>query len=145
MAEFVYTAAQTVAAGSNVILNNKYSLTRGNIFHDNESGVITLRPVINNPVCQQFGQYECIFVANIAIPEGGEVGEISIGFAQAGEVEQSTVARFTPAAVNEFGNVVCLFTTRIPAACGCANIAIENNSDQPIVVQEANLSVKRTS
>lgn len=144
--EFVYTQAQTVANGGNLLLNNKYDGGNPNIFHSNESGVITLRPVINNPACNRFAQYSITCVCNIAIPTGGTVEEISIALAVSGEQDISTRSRFTPAAVNEFGSVTINTTVRVPAGC-CKNIAVEAivPSGGSLTAQEVNVSVIRTA
>ena len=146
--ELVYTQQQTVLDRNPIIFNNKFQNNNRNYYHDNESGVITLSPVINNPMCQRFAQYELIFVGNIAIPEGGTVGEIGVVFTEAGESALETRARYVPAAVDTFGNVTAMLVTRVPYQCGCRNVSIEviaAAAGESVLVSEANLSIKRVA
>lgn len=143
MAEFTYTAAQEVNTGQNVILNDSIPCPRGYVIHRNESGVITLRGVVNNS-CGCFARYQVLFVANIAVPEGETVDPISVSLAVDGEPIPSTEAIFTPAAVEEFGNVTVSRFITVPRGC-CYTIAIENTSTIPITVSNANLIITRTA
>lgn len=143
MAEFVYSLAQDVSAGQNVILNDSITCNRGYVIHRNESGVITLRGIVNNP-CGCFARYQILFVANVAVPEGGTADPISVSLAVDGEPIPSTEAISTPAAVGDFGNVTVSRFVTVPRGC-CYTIAIENTSDQTITVSNANLIVTRTA
>lgn len=143
MAEFTYNPIQTVEDNAPVLLNNSNPCTKGYILHDNESGLVTLRGAVNNP-CANFAKYRATFVANIAIPTGGTVGEISIALAQSGEPIQPSRARVTPAAVNEYFNVTCTKEISVFRGC-CPDISVENLSGQSINVQNANLVVTRIS
>ena len=142
MAEYVYSADQTVNAGQNVILNDSIPCTRGYVIHRNESGVVILRGIVNNP-CASFARYQVLFVANIAIAEGGTADPISISLAVDGEPIPSTEAIVT-AAIGDFGNVTVSRFITVPRGC-CYAIAIENTSDQAITVSNANLIVSRTA
>ena len=82
------------------------------------------------------------FNANIAVPEGETVGEISVALALDGEPLQTSRARVTPAAVDDYFNVTSTAIITIPRGC-CYTIAVENTSGIPINVQNANLTVAR--
>ena len=80
MAEFTYNPVQSVDANQNVILNNSISCTCRKVYHRNESGIVILRGIVNNP-SENLARYEVIFNGNIAIPEGGTPGPIAVSIA----------------------------------------------------------------
>lgn len=145
MAEFTYNPVQEVAAGGNVILNTSIGCPRGYVIHRNESGLVTLRGVVNNP-CGAFARYQCTFNANIALPEGATVGPISVALAIDGEAIQTSNAIVTPAAVDDYFNVTSTAFITVPKGC-CVILAVENTSDDstPINVQNANLVISRVA
>ena len=143
MAEFTYNPVQTVNANQPVILNNSIPCNKGYIYHRNESGVVTLRGIVNN--CNAcFARYKVTFNANIAVPEGGTVGPISVAVSQSGEPILTSRAVVTPTAVDAYFNVTSPAIIDVPRGC-CFDISVENVSDSgdPINVQNANLVVER--
>ena len=148
MAEFTYNPIQEVQPGQNVILNDSIRCPNGYVLHRNESGLVILRGIVNNP-CGCFARYQVTINANIAIPEDGTVTPIAIALAIDGEPILTSRAIFTPAAVDEYGNVTSTAIITVPKGC-CFTIAVENVSEadgatpaQPINVQNANLTVAR--
>jgi hypothetical protein len=138
-----------------VLLNTSIPCTKGYIFHRNESGIVTLRGIVNNPSgC--FARYQVTFNGNIAIPEGGTVGPIAIALAIDGEPILTSRAIVTPAAASEappstdnYFNVTSTAIITVPKGC-CFNVSVENVSEAPIGdvapainVQNANLTVSR--
>lgn len=148
MAEFTYNPIQVVEAGQNVILNDSIRCPNGYVLHRNESGIVTLRGAVNNPNgC--FARYQCTFNGNIAVPEGGTVGPISLALAIDGEPVLTSRAIVTPAAVDEYFNVTSTAFITVPRGC-CFTLAVENTSvsdgtTSAINVQNANLVVTRTA
>ena len=143
MAEFTYNPVQTVNANQPVILNNSIPCNKGYVYHRNESGVVTLRGIVNN--CNAcFARYKVTFNANIAVPEGGTAGPISIAVSQSGEPILTSRAVVTPTAVDAYFNVTSPAIIDVPRGC-CFDISVENISDSgdPINVQNANLVVER--
>lgn len=134
MAEFISSGEQTVNPGSPIILMDSIPCPKGYVIHRNGSGIITLRGLVNNP-CGRFARYLIEYSGNIAVPTGQTVGEISVGLAVAGEPEQGTIAKVTPAAVEEFFNVSASRFITVTSGC-CVNIALENTSDIPIIADE---------
>lgn len=61
-----------------------------------------------------------------------------------GEPIPTSSAIVTPAAVDEYWNIAEALYVTVPKGC-CYTIAVENTSDQPINVQNANLIVERTA
>ena len=80
MAEYTYNPIQLVEPDQNVILNDNIPCNRGYVLHREESGIVTLRGIVNNPRCC-FARYQVTFNGNIAVPEDGTVGPIAIALA----------------------------------------------------------------
>ena len=150
MAEFTYNPVQAVSPNQPVILNTSIPCTKGYVYHRNESGIVTLRGIVNNP-CGCFARYQVTFNGNIAIPEGGTAGPISIALAVSGEPIPTSEAIVTPAAAEDYFNVTSTAIITVPKGC-CFNISVENTSESatpattpaPIInVQNANLTISR--
>lgn len=144
MAEYVeLNGPQTVSAGGNIVLLDSIPCNKGYVIHRNDSGILTLRAKVSNP-CQQFARYLVEYHGNIAVPTGGTPGEISLAMAISGEIVPSTLARVTPAAVGDYFSVSSARFITVPAGC-CYNLAIENSSDQSILVDNLNVIVTRVA
>lgn len=149
MAEFTSNPIQLVQPNQPVLLSTTIGCNRGNVYHRPESGIVTLRGIVNNPSCC-FARYQCTFNGNIAIPEDGTVGAISVALALDGEPILTSRAIVTPAAVDEYFNVTSTAIITVPKGC-CFNLSVENTSESPapptpapaINVQNANLTVTR--
>ena len=140
MAEYIKIETQEVGVNQNVLLEDSIPCPKGNVIHRNGTGILTLRGVTNN--C--FARYQVTFNGNIAVPVDGEIGEISLAISLSGEALQSSRAIVTPAAVEEFFNVTSTAFITVPKGC-CMTIAVENTSDQPIDVANANLVITRVA
>lgn len=157
MAEYTYNPVQRVEAGQNVVLNTTIRCPKGYVLHRNESGIVILRGIVNNPnSC--FARYQVTFNGNIAIPSDGTApAPISIALALDGEPILTSRAIVTPAAVtpdpptNEnYFNVTSTAIITVPKGC-CFTVAVENTSTgtdattpaPAINVQNANLTVDR--
>lgn len=154
MAEFTKNEVQQVLSNQPVTLNTSIGCNKGYVYHRNGSGIVTLRGITNN--C--FARYQVTFNGNIAIPNGGTVGPISIALALDGEPILTSRAIVTPAAAaenpptqNNFFNVTSTAIISVPKGC-CFNISVENTSESAtpatvpapaILVQNANLTVAR--
>lgn len=151
MAEFTYNPIQTVQPNQNVLLNTSIPCGKGYVYHRNESGIVTLKGVVNNP-CGCFARYQVTFNGNIALPEGATVSPISIALAIDGSPVATSTAISTPAAADEYSNVTSTAIVTIPKNC-CFNVSVENVSAVPttpaganapaINVQNANLVISR--
>ena len=153
MAEFTKNDVQTVNANQPVILSTSIPCNKGYVYHRPESGIVTLRGITNN--C--FARYQVTFNGNIAVPDGGTVGPISIALALDGEPLLTSRAIVTPAATaanpptqDNFFNVTSTAVISVPRGC-CFNVSVENTSAgatptapaPAILVQNANLTVSR--
>ena len=120
------------------------------IYHDDGSGVFILSGRNDNN--QSNGnEYQVTFNGNIAIPTGGTVGPIAVAIVLNGEQEIESRSIFTPAAVDEYGNVTSTTVIKVPKCCGCFTMSVEYVSglvDDPtgtpapvINVQNGNLTI----
>lgn len=148
MAEYVYNDIQVVQPNQNVLLLDSIPCNNGYVIHRNQSGIVTLRGIVNNP-CSCFARYQVTFNGNIAIPEGGTVTPISIALAIDGEPVLTSRAIVTPAAADDYFNVTSTAIITVPKGC-CFTVAVENTSEtdgatpaQAINVQNANLTISR--
>lgn len=151
MAEFLKNDIQVVNPNQPVILTTSIGCPNGYVYHRPESGIVTLRGIVNNP-CASFARYQVTFNANIALPETATaVGPIAVALALDGEPILTSRAIVTPAAVDEYFNVTSTAIITIPRGC-CFNISVENVSEAAdpattpapqINVQNANLVVAR--
>ena len=149
MAEYAYNPIQLVEPGQNVLLDTVIPCNKGYVYHRNQSGIVILRGIVNCPSgC--FARYQVTFNGNIALPEGGTVGAISIALAIDGEPVQTSRAIVTPAAVDQYFNVTSTAIITVPRGC-CFSVSVENVSAPAaaggtapeINVQNANMTVAR--
>ena len=150
MAEFLKNDMQTVALNAPILFNASIPCNKGYVYHEDETGVFILRGITSN--C--FARYQVTFNGNIAIPEGGEVTPIAVALAVSGEPRLTSRAIFTPAAVDEYGNVTSTALITVPKGC-CFSLSVEyvdattdNATVTPtplIEVQNANLVINRVA
>lgn len=149
--EFLYNEVQSVALNTPVLFRASIPCTRGYVYHEDETGNFILRGIVNNQ-CNCFAHYQVTFNGNIAIPDGGTVGPIAISITVNGEPRLTSRAIYTPAAVDEYGNVTSTAIIKVPKGC-CFSLSVEYVSgitDDPattptpvISVQNANLTITR--
>lgn len=151
MAEYSANAVQTVNPGESVIFTNTaVPCSRGVIRHRDDTGSFLIAggpvprrrcgcPIYNSytPVLVEFG-------ANIAIPTGGTVGPISLAVEVDGTSVPSSTMIATPAAVEEYSNVGVAVSVPVWSGC-CETLSVRNTSDQPILVQNANVILTRSN
>lgn len=138
MAEFTNVQLQTVDEGQYVVFSETPIPGGCNINHREGSGVVRLRSITQQ--CRS--RYKITFGANVQIPEGGTVEEISLAISLDGEALGSATMIVTPAAVEDLWNVFAAVYVDVPRGC-CVTIAVQNTSAQPIEIQNANLIVER--
>lgn len=147
MAEYLANAVQTIALNQPAIFTASIPCTRGNVYHEDETGIFILRGNTQN--C--FARYQVVFNGNIAIPTGGAVTPIAIALTVNGEPRQKSRAIFVPAAVDTYGNVTSTAIITVPRGC-CFTLSVRYVAadDDPTTVptpviemQNANLTVSR--
>ena len=114
---------ETVALNSPIQFLDSIPCNKGYVFHQNGTGIFTLRGIVNNS-CGCFARYVVEFTGNIAIPEGGAVTPIATAIVVSGEERTGSRSIFTPAAVDEYGNVTSRATVDVPRGC-CFNVSVE--------------------
>lgn len=148
MAEYLANAEQLVALNGPVLFTASIPCTKGYVYHEDETGIFILRGCTNN--C--FARYQVTFNGNIAIPEGGAVTPIAVALTVNGEPRLTSRAIYTPAAVDEYGNVTSTAIITVPRGC-CFSLSVryvDATTDDPattptpsIQVQNANVVVDR--
>ena len=138
--EITANALQTVSENQNVLFTDTVTSGNCSIVHRAGSGLVTLRGLTNQ--CR--ARYKVSFGATIALPAGGAVDAISLAIAVNGEPIPTTTMIYTPAAVEEFGNVFSAIFIDVPRDC-CLSVSVRNISDQEVDVQNANLIVERVA
>lgn len=146
MCEFSNNSVQTVNPGEAIVFTETPSpCTRGFVRHRDGSGNFLLAGKVCRKPCGCFpksANYFVDFGANIAIPTGGTVGAISVAITLDGSTIPASEMIVTPAAVEEYFNVSRAVNADVWAGC-CESLAIRNTSDQPILVQNANVIFAR--
>lgn len=146
MAEYSANAVQTVNPGESIIFTETpVPCNRGFVRHREGSGNFLLTGKVCRSSCGCFpkvANYLVDFGCNIAIPTGGTVGTISVAITIDGSTIPSSQMDVTPAAVEEYFNVSRAVNAQIWAGC-CETITVRNTSDQPILVQNANIIFSR--
>lgn len=151
MAEYLTRdAVESVALNSPIPFIDSIPCNRGNVFHQNGTGVFVLRG--NTPNC--FARYNVEFTGNISIPTGGAVTPIATAIVVSGEERTGSRSIYTPTVVDAYGNVTSRATVDVPKGC-CFTVSVEyvNGSvDTPAVVPtplinviDGSLSISRTA
>ena len=148
MAEFSANQLQTVNPGETVVFTESpVPCRRGLVRHRDDTGNFLLVGFVpRQRVCpcqrQNEAQYLVDFGANIAIPTGGTVGAISLAVTIDGATLPASTMTVTPAAAEQFFNVSRAINAAVFGGC-CESLSIRNISDQPILVQNANIIISR--
>lgn len=119
MAEYLANAEQAVALNAPVLFTASIPCTKGYVYHEDETGIFILRGCTNN--C--FARYSITYNGNISIPTGGAVTPIAIAISVNGEPRPTSTAIFTPAAVDEYGNVTSTAIITVPRGC-CFSVSV---------------------
>ena len=150
MAEYLANSVQNVALNDPILFTASIPCNKGYIYHEDETGIFILRGCTNN--C--FARYQVTFNGNIAIPTGGAITPVAVAISVLGEPRLTSRAIYTPAAVDEYGNVTSTALITVPKGC-CFSIAVryvdateEDAATTPtpsIEVQNANLVIDRVA
>lgn len=154
MAEYLTRdAVESVPLNTPILFEDSIRCPKGYVFHQPGTGIFVLRGIVNNPT-SCFARYNVEFTGNIAIPEGGAVTPIATAIVVSGESRQGSRSIYTPAAVDEYGNVTSRATIDVPKGC-CFNVSVEyvnGTVDDPattptplINVVDGSLSISRTA
>lgn len=148
MAEYIYNETQSVALNSPILFIDSIPCNRRNVLHEGGSGIFILRGITCN---QCFATYQVTVNGNASIPTGGAITPIAIAITVNGEPRLTSRAIYTPAAVEEYGNLTSTAIIKVPKGC-CFSLAVEyiQATDDPTVtptplinVQNMNMTVSR--
>lgn len=120
-AEYLAVGLQEVSLNAPIIFTASIPCTKGYVYHEDETGIFTLRGITQN---QCFATYQVTYNGNIAVPETGDLTPIAVAITVSGEPRQTSRAIFTPAAVDEYGNVTSTAIIKVPRGC-CFNVSVE--------------------
>lgn len=150
-AEYLANGVQSVALNAPIIFNASIPCNKGYVYHEDETGIFILKGIVNNPTAC-FATYRVTYNGNIAVPDGGTADPIAVALTVNGEPRLTSRAIFTPAAVDEYGNVTSTAIIKVPRGC-CFSLSVEYVSavtDDPtatptpvIDVQNSNLVIDR--
>lgn len=152
MAEFVYNEVQSISLNQPALLQDSIPCNKGYVLHENGSGIVILRGVVNNP-CARFARYKVTANGNMALPTGGTAGPIAVALTVNGEIKPATTAIVTPAAVEDYFNFTCTSIITVPIGC-CFQIslrAVDPDNDPtttpaPVInVQNLNVDITRVA
>lgn len=119
MAEYFANSLANVPLNEAIDFEASIPCPRRNVIHENGQGVFILRGVTNN--C--FARYKVTYNGNIAVPTGGTVAPIAVAIALNGEQRMASRAIYTPAAVDEYGNVTSTAIITVPRGC-CFSVSV---------------------
>jgi hypothetical protein len=148
-AEYLANPVQEISLNAPAIFEASIPCNRGWVYHEDETGIFILRGITNG---QCFATYQVTFNGNVALPaDAEEVVPIAMAITVNGEPRPTSRAIFTPAAVDEYGNITATAIIKVPKGC-CFTIAVENVpatadptvTPAPIIeLQNANLVINR--
>ena len=149
MAEYFANAEVIVPLNEAIDFEASIPCNRGYVFHEDGTGVFTLRGCGSN--C--FARYKATYNGNIAIPTGGTVAPIAVAVTVNGEPRMMSRAIFTPAAVEEYGNVTSTAIITVPKGC-CFSVSVrcvsgitDGTTTPPVSISQinGNLTIDRVA
>jgi hypothetical protein len=119
-AEYLANGRQSVPLNTPIEFTASMPCTRGNVIHENGTGIFILKGNTN----QCYATYKVSYNGNIAITEGGTVTPIAVAIVVNGEPRLTSRAISTPAAAEQFNSVTSPATIKVPRGC-CFTLAVE--------------------
>ena len=147
MAEWTSYLQQTVNPGESIVFTqNPVPCNRKLVRLRDGTGAFRLKGYVPYAGCPckapETAVYLVDFGADIAVPTGQTVGEISVAIMVDGITIPASSMQVTPAAVEEFFNVSRAINAQVDRGC-CQTLSIRNTSTIPILVQNANVIFSR--
>ena len=120
-AEYLAVAEQEVALNAPIVFTASIPCTKGWVYHEDETGIFILRGI----TCDQcFATYQVTYNGNISVPEEGDLTPIAVAITVNGEPRITSRAIYTPAEVDEYGNVTSTAIIKVPKGC-CFSVSVE--------------------
>lgn len=138
--EIIANALQTIPANQNVYFTDTITGGSMSISHRSNSGLVTLFGNTNQ--CR--ARFKITFGGNIAVPDGGTPGPISLAMAIDGETVPSTTMIVTPTAAETFFNVFSAIFVDVPRG-NSVTISVKNIGTASLDVENANLIIERVA
>lgn len=121
MAEYLTRdTVESVALNQAIPFIDSIPCNKGCVYHQSGTGIFVLRGKTNN--C--FARYNVEFTGNISIPTGGAITPIATAIVVSGEERTGSRSIYTPAAVDDYGNVTSRATVDVPSGC-CFTVSVE--------------------
>ena len=143
MAEYLTRdAVEVIPLNTAIPFIDSIPCPKGYVYHQGGTGIFALRGIVNNPM-SCFARYEVEFTGNISIPTGGAITPIATAIVVSGEERNGSRSIYTPAAVDEYGNVTSRATVNVPKGC-CFMVSVEYVSgivNDPATVPTPNINV----
>ena len=150
MAEYFANAEQIVPLNEEIDFEASIPCNRGCVIHEDGTGIFTLRGCASSGC---FARYKVTYNGNIAVPTGGTVAPIAVAIAVNGEARMTNRAIFTPAAVEEYGNVTSTVIITVPRGC-CFSVSVravsgitDGTTTPPVAISQinGNLTIDRVA
>ena len=138
--EIIANALQTIPANQNVYFTDTITGGSMSISHRSNSGLVTLFGNTNQ--CR--ARFKITFGGNIAVPDGGTPGPISLAMAIDGETVPSTTMIVTPTTAETFFNVFSAIFVDVPRG-NSVTISVKNIGTASLDVENANLIIERVA
>ena len=142
-AEYLANAVQSVALNAPIIFTASIPCRSGNVYHEDETGNFILRGKCS---CNCFATYRVTYNGNVAIPTSGDLTPVGIALVVNGEPRPTSRAIYTPAAVEEFGNLTSTAIIKVPCGC-CFGLSVEyvQATDDPATTPTPVISVENSN
>ena len=141
MASYVTTADAIVALNGTIPFNSvSIPCNKGNVVPV-VPGVLNL----NGNTSNRFARYEVTLQGNVQIPEGGAVTPIALGITINGVVIPESVARVTPAAVENYWHINTSASITVPCGC-CLTVSgayVDGTEDDPSTTPTPSIQIRR--
>lgn len=119
-AEYIADSQLFVGLNSPINFSASIPCTKGYVYHEDGTGVFSLRGITNG---QCFATYRVTYNGNIAVPDGETPNPIAVAITVNGEPRLTSRAIYTPAAVDEYGNVTSTAIIKVPRGC-CFTLSV---------------------
>ena len=142
-AEYSIVANQTVPPNQPVVfLDSPCPCNEGFIFKKNGGAFLLASNAPDSNTCNcgcgcrrlYYTDYGVELHMNVEIPEGGTVEEIQFGIVVDGSIDQASVMRTIPSAVEVADNIGTGIIASVPSICGFDSLSVVNLSTQPITI-----------
>lgn len=143
MAEYTSVAAQDVALNNPILFSSTIPCNKGCVIHEDDTGVFILRGVTNN--C--FARYQLVYNGNVSVPTGGALTAVGVAISVNGETRPSSLAIYTPQAVEEMGNVTSTCIVTVPKGC-CFSVSVryvDGTTSDPAVTPTPTLEIANSN